>query len=88
MELNVTKSLIFQETETLNVFIIFQEMKLKYFVNNFLIYYFTFINIFLITCINTFSKESFSYISGNGNPEKIIYISGNGSFLYLRKHKP
>ena len=31
------------------------------------------------------SKESFSYISGNGNPEKIPYISGNGNFLYFRK---
>ena len=26
-----------------------------------------------------FSKESFSYISGNRNPPKIIYISGNGN---------
>ena len=24
-----------------------------------------------------FSKESFSYISGNKNPEKFLYISGN-----------
>ena len=32
-----------------------------------------------------FSKESCSYISGNRNPEKILYISGNGTFLYLRK---
>ena len=28
---------------------------------------------------------SFSYISGNGNPEKIIYILRNGIFLYFRK---
>ena len=26
-----------------------------------------------------FSKESFSYILGNGNPEKIPCISGNGN---------
>ena len=26
---------------------------------------------------NIFSIESFSYISGNGNPEKILYISGS-----------
>ena len=26
-----------------------------------------------------FLKESFSYISGNGNPEKILYITGNGN---------
>ena len=32
-----------------------------------------------------FSKESFPYISGNGNPKKISYILGNGTFLYLRK---
>ena len=33
-----------------------------------------------------FSKESFSYTSGNGNAEKIICISGNGSFTsFLRK---
>ena len=34
-----------------------------------------------------FSKESFSYISGNGNPEKSPYVSGNGNetYLYLRK---
>ena len=31
-----------------------------------------------------FSKESFSYISGNGNSEKIPYISGNKTFLYLK----
>ena len=36
-----------------------------------------------ISC--AFSKESFSYIPGNGNPEKIPYISGNGTFLYFRK---
>ena len=30
-------------------------------------------------------KETFSYISGNRNAEKIIYISGNGNFLYFRK---
>ena len=35
-----------------------------------------------------FSKESFSYISGNGHPEKIPYISGNGTFSYFRKRKP
>ena len=33
-------------------------------------------------------KESFSYISGNVNPQKIPYISGNGTFLYSRKRKP
>ena len=27
-----------------------------------------------------FSKESFSYTSGNGNPEKTSYISGNRTF--------
>ena len=26
-----------------------------------------------------FLKESFSYILGDGNPEKIPYISGNGN---------
>ena len=31
------------------------------------------------------SKESFPYISENGNPEKIHYISGNRTFLYFRK---
>ena len=30
-------------------------------------------------------KESFSYISGNADPEKIPFISGNGTFLYFRK---
>ena len=35
-----------------------------------------------------FSKESFSYISGNRNPGKILYISGNGTFLYFWKRKP
>ena len=34
-----------------------------------------------------FSKESFSYISEEGNPEKIPYISGNGTFLYSGKQK-
>ena len=28
----------------------------------------------------------FSYISGNGNPEKLLYISGNGTFLYFKKN--
>ena len=32
-----------------------------------------------------FLEKSFSYISENGNHEKIIYISGNGTFLYFRK---
>ena len=32
-----------------------------------------------------FSKESFSYISGNDNFEKILHISGNGTFLCFRK---
>ena len=36
---------------------------------------------------NIFSKESFSYILGNENPEKIPYILGSGTFLYLRKWK-
>ena len=31
-----------------------------------------------------FSKESFSYISGNRNSEKIPYISGNETFLYFK----
>ena len=31
-----------------------------------------------------FSKESFSYILGNGNPEKILYISGNRTFLIFQ----
>ena len=35
-----------------------------------------------------FSKERFSYILGNGNPEKILDISGNGTLLYFRKPKP
>ena len=35
-----------------------------------------------------FSKESFSYISENGNPQKNFYISGNGTFLYFRKRTP
>ena len=26
-----------------------------------------------------FSKESCSHVSGNRNPEKVLYISGNGS---------
>ena len=30
-------------------------------------------------------KKSFSYISGNGNSEKIPYVSGNETFLYFRK---
>ena len=34
-----------------------------------------------------FLKESFSYISGNGNPEKIRYILGKRTFLYFRKWK-
>ena len=34
---------------------------------------------------NIFSKENFSYISGNGKSEKVSYVSGNGTFLYLRK---
>ena len=37
---------------------------------------------------NIFFKKSFSYVSGNGNPEKIPYISGNGTFLYFKKRKP
>ena len=38
---------------------------------------------------NIFSKESFSYFSGNGNLEKIPYISGNELFYFLknRNHK-
>ena len=32
-----------------------------------------------------FSKESFSYISGNRNPEIIVYTPRNGTFLYLGK---
>ena len=33
---------------------------------------------------NIFSKESLSYILGNGNPEKKIpYTSGKGTFLYF-----
>ena len=35
-----------------------------------------------------FSKESFSYISGKGNPEKVPYISGNETFLYFTTPKP
>ena len=35
-----------------------------------------------------FSKESFSYISGNGNPEKILCISGNGTIFNFKKQKP
>ena len=31
-----------------------------------------------------FSRESLSYISGNGHPEKILYISSNGTLLYFR----
>ena len=30
-------------------------------------------------------KKGFSYISGNGNSEKIPYVSGNETFLYFRK---
>ena len=33
-----------------------------------------------------FSKQSFSYISGN--PQKFLYLSGNGTFLYFGKWKP
>ena len=32
-----------------------------------------------------FSKESFSYISRNGNLEKIPYILGNGTFLIFQE---
>ena len=32
-----------------------------------------------------YSKEDFSYISGNGNHKKVLYISGNGTFLYFGK---
>ena len=32
-----------------------------------------------------FLKESYSYISGNGNTEKITYFSGKGAFLYFGK---
>ena len=35
-----------------------------------------------------FFLKKFSYISRNGNPEKILYILGNGTFLYFRKRKP
>ena len=35
-----------------------------------------------------FSKESFSYILGNENLEKIPCISRSGTFLYFRKRKP
>ena len=35
-----------------------------------------------------FSKEVFSYISGNGNPSKIPYIFGNRTFSYFKKQKP
>ena len=35
-----------------------------------------------------FSKESFSDILGNENPEKIPYISGHGTLLCFRKRKP
>ena len=31
-----------------------------------------------------FSKESFSYILGKGNPEKILYISRNRTFLIFQ----
>ena len=31
------------------------------------------------------SKKSFSYISGNGNPEKTFYISGNGIFFIFHE---
>ena len=34
-----------------------------------------------------FSQKK-AYISGNGNPPKILDISGNGIFLYFRKRKP
>ena len=34
------------------------------------------------------SKESFSYISENGQPEETFYISENRTFLYIRKRKP
>ena len=30
-----------------------------------------------------FQKKA--YISGNGNPEKVLYILENGTFLYFRK---
>ena len=30
-------------------------------------------------------KKSFSYVPGNGNPEKIPYVSRNETFLYFRK---
>ena len=43
-------------------------------------------NIKKIACI--FSKESLSYISGNGNLGEIPHILGNGSFLYFMKRKP
>ena len=37
---------------------------------------------------STFSKESFSYILENANPENVLCISENGIFLYFRKWKP
>ena len=33
-------------------------------------------------------KRSFPYISGNGNHEKLLYISGNRVSLYYRERKP
>ena len=35
-----------------------------------------------------FSKESFSYISGNEPPPPPPPVSGNRTFLYFRKQKP
>ena len=40
------------------------------------------------TISDIFSKESFSYVSGNEDPEKIPYILGNGTFFYFSRRKP
>ena len=36
---------------------------------------------------NIFSRESFSYISGNGNPEKTSYIFPKESFSYISRNR-
>ena len=33
-----------------------------------------------------FQEMELSYISENGNPEKILYISGNETFLYFTRN--
>ena len=80
----IQKFPIFQETEVSNPktkkFLIFPETELSSLI----------FREMELSCSNInfsyiLSKESFSSISENENPEKIPYISGNGTFLYFSK---